>query len=232
MFMLDIETAKTAGLRYYLYDHKDIGFNLPMVGGADPTGVDPDREVGGKKRSSFALCYLGKLPMGGAVVVDGYLKPCGIIEAKDAMLQAQTVFPNWRTTGVENVGVGKVFLQYLRTDPRVRVQDSNLRGVGGGGIKSKEDRFLTETHPWLENAVIRISDAPTPYNMALRRLCDNFFDLDKHDEAWDAGDALYHAAKLIPEVLRQPVHENLNPVAMNQRGGLWHPLSGGRPNGR
>jgi len=88
----------------------------------------------------------------------------------------------------------------------------------------------------LENAVILISDEENEYNMALRFLCDNFFDIDwsRSNEAIDAGDALYHAAKAFPDVLRHSVQQgNISPAAMmNNRGGLWHPLSGGRPNGR
>jgi hypothetical protein len=231
MFMLDIEVAKTAGLRYYSYD-QEVGFDLPMVGGADPTYVVKDSEVGGKKRSSFALCHLGKLPMGGAVVADGVLRQTGITGAKDDIKQAQTIYRNWRTTGVENVGGGAVFIQYLRTDSSIRVVDSGLTWEGKGRMKSKPDRILIELSPWLESAVIRISSKKSPYLDTLRRGLDNFFDLSPDDEAWDALDSLYHAAKLIPEVLRQPVSENISPAALGARGGLWHPLAGGRPNGR
>lgn len=231
MYMLDIEIAKTAGLRYYSYD-AEPGFDLPMVGGADPTNVVRDREVGGHKKSKWALCHLGKLPQGGAVVVDGVLRECGITGAKDDMRQAQTTYRNWRTTGVENVGGGAVFIQYLRTDQSIRVVDSGLTWEGKGRMKSKPDRVLLELSPWLENAVIRVSSRRSPYLDTLRRGLDNFFDLAPDDEAWDVFDSIYHAAKLIPEVLRTPAAENLAPAAMQSRGGLWHPLSGGRPNGR
>lgn len=207
MFMLDIEIAKTAGLTYYLYDEKSIEIGIPMYGGADPTNVEPDKEVGGKKRSSFALCHLGKLPQGGAVVVDGFLKPCGIVDAKEAILTAQTIYPNWRTTAVENVGGGAVFLQYLHTDARVKAIASDLLSPTDKKLRDKTERFDKEVAPWLENAVLRISTRETPYNMALRRLCDNFFDLPETCEEKDAGDALYHAIKQMPEVFRVPVME-------------------------
>ena len=224
MFMIDIAVAKTAGIRYYLYKASEIGYGLPTYGGADPTNVDPDFEVGGKKRSSFAHCYLSVLPQGGAVVAGGYLKAVGIVGAKEAILQAQTMFSNWRTTGVEGVGGGKMFQQYLRTDPRVRFQDSSIANPKGR-VLDKAARFDAEIAPWLESAVIRISDEKTPYLEALRRLCDNFFDLDKHDAAWDAGDALYHAAKLIPTVLREVQKESLAPEDVNDRGSLGHPMA-------
>jgi len=228
MFMLDMESAKSLGLTYYLYDHTKIGFDLPTVGGADPTSIDPDSEVGGQKRSSFALCYLSKLPQGGAVVKDGILKPMGIVKARDAILQAQAMFKNWETTGVEDVGAGKLFMQFLRTDSRVRFIASNIKNPKGGKIKDKKTRFEYEVSPWLESGVIRISDENTPFLNALRYLLDNFFDLDpnKPHEALDAGDSLYHAAKLIPEILRKPTSEDISPDGLQDRGGLWHPLMG------
>lgn len=229
MYMIDIAIAKSAPLMYYLYPHDKISYEWPTVGGADPTNVEPDKEVGGQKGSNFALCYLSKTPEGGAVVVDGVLKRMGIVAAKDAILQAQSMFRNWRTTGVENVGGGAVFLQYLRTDPKVRCQDSNLSSPDHKRIADKKTRFLTEVHPWLEGAVIRISDLETPYNMALRNLCDNFWDLDVKAPEMDAGDALYHAAKLIPEILRIPNNVDISPEGMNNRKGLksaWSSLGG------
>jgi len=223
MYMIDIEIAKSAPLIYYLYPHDKISYSWPTVGGADPTNVEPDKEVGGEKGSNFALCYLAKTPEGGAVVVDGVLKRMGIVAAKDAILQAQSMFSNWRFTGVENAGGGAVFLQYLHTDPKIRAVASNLSTPGKKGIADKKTRFLTETHPWIEGAVIRISDLETPFNMALRYLCDNFWDVDKKHPCMDAGDALYHAAKLIPEVLRIPSKENIAP--QKERSGLYHPLA-------
>lgn len=209
MFMLDINVAKTAGLRYYLYDEHAISMDIPMYGGADPTNVEPDKEVGGKKRSSFAHCHLGKLPAGGAVVVDGVLKPCGIVEAKNEILTAQSRYPAWQTTAVEKVGGGAVFLQYLHTDPRVKAIASDLVSINTQKIYDKIERFDKEVAPWLENAVLKISSRETPFNMALRRLCDNFFDLPDQCEERDAGDALYHAIKLIPEVFRIPAPETV-----------------------
>ncbi len=202
MFMLDIAIAKTAGIKYYLYDEDKIEIDIPMTGGVDPTNTKPDKDVGGLKRSSFALCHLGKLPSGGAVVVDGVLKECGISAAKEAILHAQSIYPNWQTTGVENVGGGAVFLQYLNEDHRVKAIASDLRDPSKKGIADKITRFDTLLSPWLESAVLKISSRESPYNMALRRLCDNYFDLPQQCDERDAGDALYHAAKQFPEVFR------------------------------
>ena len=121
-------------------------------------------------------------------------------------------------------------MQYLRTDSRVRFLPSNIKDPKSGKIKDKKTRFEYEVSPWLENSVIRISDENTPFLIALRYLLDNFFDLDpnKPHESLDAGDSLYHAAKLIPEILRVPVSNDISPQGMNNRGGLWHPLMGAK----
>ena len=237
MFMLDIEIAKTAGLRYYLYPADKIGFDLPTGGGADPTSIDPDYEVGGKKRSSFALSYLCKLIDGRLALKGGVLKPMGIQAAREAILRAQAMFLNWITTAVENVGPGKMFMQFLRLDPKVRFRDSNIADPQGI-IKDKLARFEGQVGPWLDAGILLISDDENDdYCMAVRGLCDDFFDIDpnRSDERLDAGDGLYQALKLFPEVLRNYVVTNTSPQAMavnGGRGSLWHPLSGGRPNGR
>jgi hypothetical protein len=227
MMMLDIKQAKTAGFAYYLYPRANIRFDWITKGGADPTNVVKDTEVGGNKRSNFALCYLAKLPNNTLLVIDGFLKQCGIVEAKEAILQAQSMFPRWGTTGVENVGGGAVFIQYLRTDSRVKVIDSGLTFTGQGKVKNKADRINIELSPWVESGIIQISDGDSPYLNALRKLFDNFFDLDPNDEAWDAGDALYHAAKQFPEVLRTPGNESMNPDEQKKdaRRGLFHPFA-------
>ena len=233
MMMVDIDSAKTSGIKYTLYKEKEfglIGFDHPTYGGADPTSIDPDLEVGGKKRSAFALCYLVKLPQGGAVVKDGVLKPMGIEMAKNAILQAQGMFSNWKTTGVENVGPGATFCQYLRLDSAVRFRPSDVIDKllnGKMGSRNKRDRFDKEVAPHLESGLVKISDEPTDYNLALRRLCDEFWDLKDNDPAWDAGDALYHAMKIMPEVLRVPVMQSMNPRAVFDRGSLAHPMAGG-----
>ena len=223
MFMLDIEVAKTAGLRYYLYPASKVAMTWPTNGGADPTSFTKDTEVGGHTRSTFAHSWLSKLPQGGLVLVGGTLKKCSMEQSKENILEAQTKFDNWGTTGVEDVGVGKIYLQYLWTDKRVRAvaSDLKLHKEIKGRIKSKPDRILIELSPWLDNMVIRISDEENDYNMAVRRGLDNFFDLSPDDAAWDALDGLYHATKLFPEVLRIPDVQDLDPQAMQQGTHLY-----------
>lgn len=229
MFMVDIETAKSQGLTYYSYPHTDIGFDLPTAGGADPTSVDPDYEVGGQKRSSFAHAWVCKLIKGGLVLKGGTLKPMGFMKAKDAIYQAQSMFKNWITTGVEDVGVGKAFMQFLRNFPDIMFVPSNIIDPHGV-IRDKRTRIEAELSPWLENGVVKISDENTPYLNAVRYGLDNFFDLDfkRPHESIDALDGLYHAVKRFPEVLRDSVNsDNISPDEMKQqKGGLWHPLFG------
>jgi hypothetical protein len=229
MFMVDIEQARTQGLKYYIYPHDEIGWDLPTAGGADPTSVDPDYEVGGNKRSSFAHAWVCKLIRGGLVLKGGTLKPMGFMKAKDAMLQAQALFANWKTTGVEDVGVGKPFMQFLRNFPDVKFVPSNIIDPKGR-INDKRARIEAELAPWLESGVVKISDESTPYLDAVRYGLDNFFELDfkKPHEAIDALDGFYHAVKRFPEVLRESISADISPAGLTERGSLWHPLYGAR----
>jgi hypothetical protein len=160
----------------------------------------------------------------------------GMEKAKLAILQAQEMFINWYTTGVEDVGVGKMFRQYLSMDSRVRHLPSNIKTPGYKGVLNKLERFEHEVAPHLESGMIKISDENTPYLTALRSGLDNFFDLDPNqpNEVLDAMDGLYHAAKLRPEALRTVVADDISPQGLRQNyNGLWHPLMGAKVmNGR
>ena len=97
--------------------------------------------------------------------------------------------------------MGKVFLQPLQRNARIKAIPSGLKGITDGKISSKRDRVL-QTHKWFENGTVRISSADTPFLNALRRLFEKFYDLDpKHDYSFDAFDAVYHALRNMPEVL-------------------------------
>jgi len=203
MVLLDLTKAGSGSLKYYPYLSESVSFDWPIVGGADPTNVMPNA-FDGKKRSHFALAYVAKLPQGGAVVLDGVLEQCSQIEAENYIAQAQTKFPRYSHTAIENVGGGALFIQVVRRNSALRIIDSDLHGFlkKGGRIRSKADRILIEMAPWFENGVVRISTAQTPFLNALRRLFDRFYDLDpKSDESFDCGDAVYHALKSMPEVL-------------------------------
>ena len=199
MIMLDLAAASSGRLMYYEYPKQDISYGWYTIGGADPTTFEEASE--GNRNSHFALAYLSKLPSGGAVVVDGVLERCSQNAAENYILVAQGLFSNWQYTAVENVSVGKVFLQTLQRNQNIRAIPSGLQGITDGKISSKRDRVL-QTHKWFENGTVRISSADTLFLNALRRLFEKFYDLDpKHDYSFDAFDAVYHAMRNMPEVL-------------------------------
>ena len=199
MIMLDLAASSTGRLTYYEYPEKDIKYEWPTIGGADPTTFEEAQE--GNRNSHFALAFVSKLPTGGAVIVDGVLEQCSQTQAENYILAAQGKFTNWQYVAVENVGVGKVFLQTLQRNSRIIAIPSGLKGITDGKIASKRDRVL-QTHKWFENGTVRISNADTKFLNALRRLFDKFYDLDpKHDYSFDAWDAVYHALRNMPEVL-------------------------------
>jgi hypothetical protein len=140
---------------------------------------------------------------------------------------------------VENVGFGLMFKQFIqRINPALRIVASNLSGVvlqqgeKSAKVKSKHDRIQYELAPWFENATIMVSDADTPFLNAFRKLFDNFYEMDERvpDEAWDAGDSVYHAVKSMPEILQAlPPGEELQSVFVRPKS--KHPLSGMRARG-
>ena len=210
MIMLDLAASSSGRLTYYEYPAKDMRYDLPTIGGVDPTTFEEAHE--GNRNSHFALAYVSKLPTGGAVVVDGILEQCSQLQAENHILVAQGLFPNWQYVAVENVSVGKVFLQTLQRNARIKAVPSGLRDISDGKISSKRDRVL-QTHKWFEDGTVKISSADTPFLNALRRLFDKFYDLDpKHDYAFDAFDAVYHALRNMPEVLM--THEASMPTGM------------------
>ena len=199
MIMLDLVVASTGKLRYYEYPADNISNEWIMIGGADPTNVIND---GTDKGSYFALAFVAKNPLGGAVIVDGILERCTQLQAENYILASQSRFPMWQFTAVENVGGGAGFIQTLQRNSNIRVVASGLKGISDARIKSKKDRWLNDAAKWFEDGTVKISNADTPFLNAVRRLFDKFFDLDpKHDYAFDAGDAVYHALKNMPDVL-------------------------------
>jgi hypothetical protein len=225
MLLLDLDLAENrAPLVFYNYDAGAIDYNWPIVGGADPTNVM--RSAGASqdndKRSHFALAYVAKIPQGGAVVVDGILIRCSQVEAENYIIQAQSNFPHYQFTAIENVGGGALFAQVILRNPHARIVQSDLANINTktGRVKSKADRILYEMAPWFERSVIRISSANSPFLNALRRLFTNFYDLDpRSSPEFDAGDAVYHALKAMPDVLViKPMGDNISPVRKANKG--------------
>ena len=202
MLMCSLENARSGRIMHYSFSSELISYDWPMVGGVDPTNVE--KPVGSDgQRSHFALAYVARIPQGGAVIMDGVLTQCSQLEAENYILQAQTRFPFYRYTAVENVGGGAGFIQAVRRNSKLRIVASDLSpmDLDTKKVRDKKSRIEKEIGPWLENGTVRISDAATPFLDALRRGLNQFYDLPKTDYAFDAWDAVYHALKMMPEVL-------------------------------
>lgn len=230
MVMMDIRAAKNSGLTYFSFPHGEIDRMWPTQGGADPSYTLKDKTDNTEKNSHFALAYLQKRPIGGAVLAGGVIEKCGLNEAAGFIASSKALYPNYISTVVENVGMGLLFLQSMRLiNPSLVLYGSDLgamrpQGERAGKAKSKHDRILIELEPYLQNGTILISDEDTPFLRATRDALDNFKDLEegKADARWDALDALYHAAKAMPDVLRQPVlkESNMSMKSFSKRSGL------------
>jgi len=222
MIMLDLVTSSTGRLKYYEFPQDRINQDWVMIGGADPTNVFSENVE--NKGSFFALAYVAKNPLGGAIIVDGVLERCSQLQAENYILSAQSRFTGWQFTAVENIAGGAGFIQTLQRNAMIRVVASGLKGISDAKIRSKKDRWINDAARWFEDGTVKISSADTPFLNALRRLFDKFYDLDpKHDYSFDAGDAVYHALKNMPDVLIRgstesfPIHQTLkrknNPLA-------------------
>lgn len=230
MYLCDLDAAKAGSLRFYSFSRDAIDYDWVMVGGADPTNVIRDATTEAAKGSYFALAFVAKLPQGGAVVVDGILEQCSQIEAENHIAIAQTRYPRYQYTAVENIGGGAVFIQALRRNTALRIVDSDLANFGkkGGRIRSKADRILLEMAPWFENSTVRIATGDSPFLNALRRLFTDFYMLDpKRSPEFDAGDAVYHALKAMPDVLRVDTpKQDLPPIVKARRANPFNELAG------
>lgn len=199
-----LDYGGSTSLPYYSYIPTGIEYTFPAYGGADPTGAEPDLETKGKKHSYFALAYVVKLPQGGALVLDGVLEQCSHVEAENYILNAQTLFPRWNFTMVENIGPGLVFYNNAKRNRNLRVLASDLVVLDEKdrkSVKSKNQRIQGMAR-WFESGVVKIAARETPFLNALRFLFDHFWELNEHQPhmAWDAGDAVWHALKAMPDI--------------------------------
>jgi hypothetical protein len=205
-FLLDLQRGKTVGLPYYAYTFEnDTSLNWPMKGGCDPTQFVREAHKDASERSHFALAYVGQDPKGGLVVVGGLLAQCSQLEAENYILAAQDKFKGWQHTLVEEAGTGRMFIDVCGRNPALagKVIGSDLYFLDRKGrVKSKEDRFEKDAAKWFENMTVRVNSADTEFLNAVRYGLDHFFELDKHNKAKDALDAVYHALKGFPEALR------------------------------
>lgn len=211
MMMMDLSSAKAGGIRYYTYPKRDVDRMWPCVSGVDPSYTFKERKEFERKSSAFALGNVLKRPQGGAVLEGGILEQCSTNTAANHLAATKSIFQNHQYFAVENVGIGRLFLETMRLiNPSLIIVGSDLGGIRmkgerAGKAKDKSTRIRTELAPHLENATIFISDEDTEYLNAVRDGLDNFGELDptKADFRWDALDAFYHAVKAMPDVLQK-----------------------------
>jgi hypothetical protein len=193
MYQLDLTAAANRVFKYQLYPSSEIRWNWVMVGGCDYAGSMDEYKNKAGVPDYFALCYLMKLPGGGAVVADGVIARCTQADAEGYIKRAQEIYPI-RNIVVEGDGKGEDFIQVLRRNPGMKLLPMKTGGKGKG------IRLERQMGPWLENGTIRISDADTTFLIELRRELDNYPLCDNDD----ALDSLYWAMKGMPEVTTMP----------------------------
>jgi len=218
MMMMDMHAARAGGLRYYVYPHQEIDKTMPCVTGVDPSYTFRERREYDAKSSCFAAANVVKRIQGGLVLEGGVLEQCTTQEAAGQLRAIKSRFANHLFFAVENAGIGRLFKQILELiAPELVLIDSDLRMERSGKTKNKWDRIKTELAPFLESAVVLVSDEDTEFLKAVRDGLDRFHELEpqKADKRWDALDAFYHAVKSMPDVVRQDVvkKESVSPFA-------------------
>lgn len=207
MYLLDLTKTENSVFKYQLYPNDQIKYNWVMAGGVDYAGTMDEWRNKNGNNDYFALCYLAKLPGGGAVVVDGILARCTQAEAEQHVKRAQAIFPVWIGAAVEGDGKGEDFIQVLKRNPGLKIIPMKTGGKGKG------ERLEKQMGPWLENGAIRISDAQTPFLNELRDELERYPMCD-HD---DALDSVYYALRMMPDVLSMPSASNdLPPIGQRQ----------------
>ena len=191
MMLLDLSKIQQRVFTWQTYPAKEINAGWPMVIGCDYAGTSDEHKNKVGDNDYFALAYVMKLPMGGAVVYDGIRQRVTQAQAEGHVVSAQSMFKGHYITVVEGDGKGEEFLQVIRRNPGLR-----LLGLKTGG-KGKAKRLERYLQPALASGMVKISDGNTPFLNALRKeLAD--YPNGKHD---DTLDAVYWALRGIPDVL-------------------------------
>ena len=193
MFLLNLTRATETGLKYMTYPAGEIDHKWMAVAGNDYASTIElkGRRMAMEDRARFALCYMQKTPLGGAVVSGGVSGHYSQLQAEGLGVTAQGLFPNFRHISVEMNGVGEQFYGLLSRHPGIRLYPF------WSGKAAKRDRQERELGPWLELGVILISDAETEFLVRLRKALDDWPNGDM-----DEIDALLAATKGMPEVLK------------------------------
>jgi phage terminase large subunit-like protein len=199
MYLLDLSKADSQVFRFYDFPAAQINGAWPVVGGVDY--ASSMKNVGGGAKLDtdyFALAYVCKLPMGGAVVMDGVLERTTMLPALGYVEKAQGTFPGWQHCVVEGDGKGEEFIQALMMKPGLKITPMKTGGKG------KMERLERQMGPWLESMRVRISDADTPFLNELRKELREYPN-NRHD---DAMDAVYWALRGMPDVLAMPYNND------------------------
>ncbi len=208
MYMLDLHAGIETALTFHSYPHEEIDLRWPTSSGVDyaSTMEIRGRVIEEKSRSKFALCTGMKLPTGGAVIYDGFVGHVSQLKAENKTAQNARAFPNFITTAVEMNGKGEEFFHLMS-----RHQDLAFWPYWTGKM-SKQDRHERITSPYLENGMVKISDADTPYLNALRKSLREF----PHGNM-DVLDALFGFLKTVPDVLMIPDNEGTLPSMQRRK---------------
>ena len=199
MYLCDLIRAQEKILTYITYPHEKIDPRWVHGGGVDYASViTPTRQtIGG--RSHFAHAVGAKTPMNTIVVVGGTVEQCTMAKGGEIVLDAQSRYLNWRRTAIEKNGGGKEFIQFVRLNPNILVQERDVAGQG-----SKSNRLFNLFDKIMPNGILTVSDADTPFLNIFRKFLDHFPNVDVHDAGWDVADSVFHMTAVFPECLQMP----------------------------
>jgi hypothetical protein len=192
MYMLDLSMVGGQMIIYQTYPANMIDPRWIMVGGVDYASISPSSKVSVHLRDYFCLVYVAKNPQGGAVIVGGVIDRPTSLVATSYVMRAQAIFPAWSHCAVETDGKSEEWFARMQLTPHLRLVPVPTRGVRKGF------RIYDLLSPWLENGVVKVSDADTPFLNELRKEMQAYPDCE-HD---DALDAVYTALKTMPDVLK------------------------------
>lgn len=203
MYLLDLSQSKLTGIRFSTYPDELINPALwPTSAGVDFASIRT-RDADTKNRDYFAICYIAKMPTGGAVIFGGRFGHYTTAQGEQMIEQIQQTLPFFGYTYVEEDGKGEVFVDSLIRRGDLRIIPSKTKGV------KKTLRQEREMAPWLEMGLIKISDRDDDFLNLLRRSLEDY--PDGND---DVRDAAYWAIKSVREVLVMPDGDNTLPQAV------------------
>lgn len=188
MFLLDLVGSHDTGIAYQSYPAEAISMSWVMNGAADFASIREVVQKNDKSRAFFTMLIGAKIPTGGAVIIGGHIGRYTISESLQKIEQTQSTFPNYNVTAIEETGKGEVFVDFLLLKPHLRIQP-----VGVGGIPKW--RRQESSAPWLENGLLRISNADSPVLNTLRKALDEYPDGNN-----DVRDAVWVLIKTMPDV--------------------------------